>query len=194
MFIITIIVGIFIVLWLIGLLLRKATEVMCNHHDKRCAKKQERKLEKYIRKQIIQHDNTISPYRKKYSDSSFLKEISEIIISKTSGMQISRIIIKSYKISVYSLKVDLNGYVSEPYSENNDEIIFEDQGYQSIPDDNHLEGFSYALNDRLGNIFDISVTHIDAPMQHIPIDYITLQCKFGIIKYRDPNEGLKPTI
>lgn len=194
MFIIKIIVGIIvgftIVYWLIG----KAILALCDYDDKRQKKKEERKHEKYVREQKIQHDNKISPYRKKYSDSSFLKEISEIIISKTSGMQIEHIDIYKSEISVYSLKVDLNGYVSEPYSENKDKIIFKDQGYQSIPDDNHLEGFSYALNDRLGNNFDIMVSTVDLELQHPPIEYITLQCKLGIIKFRDPNEGLKPTI
>jgi len=194
MFIIAVIVGVFVVLWLIGLLLRKLTEVICKHDAKRWTKKREREQEKCNIKYQAQHDNAIAPFRKKYSNSEFLNDIFKAIKSNANGIQISQIRISSSQISVYAIKVDVNGYVLEPYSETEENIIFKDQGYQSIPDDNHLEGFSYALNDRIGNVFDISVTYIDAPLQYIPIDYVTLQIKSGIIKYRDPNEKLKPTI
>ncbi|MDE5754593.1 MAG: hypothetical protein K2H89_08635 [Oscillospiraceae bacterium] len=148
------IVVVFFACWLIGKILQKLTEFWADQGIKKSVAREKRKLERYHKEHEIEEEKRVRPHVKKYENSPFLKLVVDNILDQSQGGVISYI-----KITKWTLDFDVHKCDNEDYSIFDDKglpiyssihIKFNDLGYQSISDDNHLEGFAKALNLRLG--------------------------------------------
>lgn len=186
---------IFLILWLLGRIMVRLTEMSGYKSTRKLEEKNRRNIEKYA----IEHENAMRPFAGKYVNSSFMDVILQKIDECLQGRSIYRVYISHRELKVDMIQFDHEGYVVHDGRYNmaiaSVCIKYSDLGYQSVPDDDHLEGFAMALNSRFDNEYrmDINLEDIVPSGGRTPINNICLYFD-GNIKQRHPEDGLKSQI